>query len=70
MADPKDQIKYVFNPITGQLDAVLQFNPDRIVTASLNAAGQPRLIWDPVSQSYIEDGATVVVDSEGNVVVN
>ena len=57
MADPKDKIQFVFNPFTGKLDAVKQFNPDRIVTASLNSAGSPRLVWDPVSSTFVEDGA-------------
>ena len=68
MSVPQDKQKFLFNPVTGQLDLVLQFNPDRILTASLNSAGQPRLIWDPVSSTFIEDGATVVVDNAGNVV--
>lgn len=68
MADPRDQLKYVFNPITGQLDAVLVFNADRIVTNALNGAGHPRLIWDPVSATFIADGPDIVVDNNGNVV--
>jgi hypothetical protein len=66
---PRDQNKYVFNPFTGNLDAVVKFNPDRIVTNTLNAAGHPRLIWDAASNSFIPDGPDVVVDNNGNVVV-
>jgi hypothetical protein len=66
---PNDKTKYVFNPFTGNMDAVTKFNADRIVTNQLNAAGQPRVIWNPATNSYIADGADVVVDNEGNVVV-
>lgn len=68
-SSPKDKDKYVFNPFTGNLDAVVKFNPDRIVTNNLNAAGNPRLIWDAASSSFIPDGPDVVVDNNGNVVV-
>ncbi len=66
---PNDQTKYVFNPFTGKLDAVLKFNPDRIVTNTLNAAGYPRVIYNPESSAFIADGPTVVIDNNGNVVV-
>ena len=68
MADPKDKQVFVFNPFTGNFDAVLKFNPDRIVTAELNGAGHKRYVWDSVSNSFVEDGATVVIDNDGNVV--
>lgn len=69
MSVPNDRTKYVFNPFTGNFDAVVKFNPDRIVTNTLNAAGHPRKIWDPVSSTFIDDGPDVVIDSNGNVVV-
>ena len=69
MADPKDKIQYVFNPFTGNLDAVKTFNADRIVTCNLNSAGNPRLIYDSTSATFIPSGPDVVVDNEGNVVV-
>ena len=68
MANPTDQIQYVFNPLTGKFDAVKTFNADRIVTAALNAAGSPRVTYDPPSSTFVEDGPAVVVDNAGNVV--
>ena len=64
-----DQLKYVFNPFTGNLDAVVKFNPDRIVTNQLNSAGFPKVTWNAESSSYVPDGPDVVVDNNGNVVV-
>lgn len=68
MSSPKDKEELVYNPITGKLDVVKTFNPDRIVTAQRNAAGQTFMTWDPVSETFIEDGPRVVTDNEGNVV--
>ena len=65
----KDKEELVLNPVTKKLDMVVKFNPDRILTAELNAAGNPRMIWDAVSQSFIADGPDIVVDNKGNVVV-
>jgi hypothetical protein len=64
-----DQTKYVFNPFTGELDVVVKFNPDRIVTNALNSAGFPKVTWNPESNSYVPDGPDVVVDLNGDVVV-
>lgn len=69
MSTPRDKDELVLNPVTGELDMVRKFNEDRIVTAKLNAAGQPRKIWDPASNTFIDDGPAVVVDNNGNVVV-
>lgn len=66
---PNDKTKFVINPFTGNLDAVVKFNSDRIVTNKLNAAGNPRMIWDPVSNSFIPDGPDVVISNAGNVIV-
>lgn len=66
---PRDKIKFLLNPISGMLDMVLKFNEDRIVTNTLNAAGNPRLIYDPVSETFIPDGPDVVINNAGNVVV-
>ena len=66
-------MKFVFNPFTATFDIVdtgsSSTNFDEIVTAELNAAGNPRLIYDPVSRTFIQDGPTVVIDNNGNVVV-
>jgi hypothetical protein len=59
---------FLFNPFTGDLTPSLKFNPDSIVTNSLNSAGHPRVIFDPPSNSYVPDGPSIVVDNEGNVV--
>lgn len=67
-ASPKDKQILIINPVTGQLTPAIKFNPDRIVTAQLNSAGQPRVIWNPATSSYVEDGATVVIDNNGDVV--
>lgn len=67
---PNDTIKYLFNPLEGSgLTPSIKFNPDRIVTNTLNSAGYPRVIWNPESSSYVTDGPTVVIDNNGNVVV-
>jgi hypothetical protein len=67
---PNDKTHVVFNPLykTG-LTPVVKFNPDRIVTSSLNAAGQPRMIWNPATNAFIPDGPDIVVDNNGNVIV-
>jgi hypothetical protein len=64
----KDKEKYVLNPITGELDLVLVFNEDRIITADYNAAGSPFVTYDIYSNSFIMDYDQVVVDEEGNIV--
>jgi hypothetical protein len=65
----KDKTKIVLNPITGELDIVLKFNENRIVTHKRNAAGALNMIFDPASGTHIEMGDQVVVDDNGNVVV-
>jgi len=65
---PTDDDELVLNPITKKLDMVRNFNADRIVTATLNQAGQPRMTFDVASNSQIPDGPTVVIDNDGNVV--
>jgi hypothetical protein len=67
-ASPKDKQLLLVNPVTGKLDLVVKFNPDRIVTSQLNTAGGARVVWNPETSSYVSDGATVVIDNEGNVV--
>jgi hypothetical protein len=65
----KDKTKIVLNPITGELDVVLKFNENRIVTHRYNAAGTLNMIFDPASGTFIDMGDQVVVDSDGNVIV-
>ena len=66
---PNDQTKYVFNPFTGNLDAVVKFNVDRILTTTLNSAGNPKVTWNAETNSYVPDGPDILVDINGNVIV-
>lgn len=68
MSSPKDKQELVFNPVSGELDTVLKFNPDRILTHDKNAAGNPIVTFDPVSNSYMTLEGQVVIDGQGNVV--
>jgi hypothetical protein len=65
---PKDKEELVLNPVTGQLEVVKSFNPDRIVTAQRNSAGHVFHTWDPVYGIFVEDGPRIVTDEDGNVV--
>ena len=67
MAKDKDEL--VLNPITGKLDTVRKFNENRIVTHERNLAGNTLMIYDQVSNTYIEMGFLTVTDNDGNVVV-
>ena len=64
----KDQDILVLNPVTGQLDTVRKFNPNRIVTHKLNQSGNPLVMYDPVTGIYQPMDFLVVTDSDGNVV--
>jgi hypothetical protein len=68
MSSPKDREELVLNPITGKLDVVRIFNPDRIVTAERNSAGHRFQTWDAASGTFIDDAPVVVIDNNGNVV--
>ena len=70
MSSAKDKEELVLNPITGQLDLVNKFNPDRILTHRMNPAGNPRVTYDLNSGLWVTDDDTIVTDSNGNVVVN
>ena len=65
----KDKLKFELNPITGELDLVKEFNPNRIITHSLNAAGGPLMTYNAASGQHIELEPLIVVDNDGNVVV-
>lgn len=65
---PSDRDELVLNPITGKLDMVRIFNPDRIVTCERNSAGHKFQTFDVQTQNYLEDGPRVVIDQYGNVV--
>lgn len=65
---PADREELVLNPVTGKLDVVSQFNPNRIVTAERNSAGHKFVTYDFQTGQYLEDGPRVVVDGNGNVV--
>jgi len=64
-----DKQVFEFNPITGNFDLVLQFNENRMVTHSYNAAGNKLLTYDSRSGAEIELGDLTVTDNAGNVVV-
>ena len=64
----KDKEELVLNPVTGKVDVVIKFNPDRIIIAERNSAGTKFMTWDPASSSFIEDGPQVVVTDDGKVV--
>lgn len=65
---PADREELVLNPITGKLDVVTQFNPNRIVTCERNSAGHKFQTYDVQTGTYLEDGPRVVIDMNGNVV--
>lgn len=65
---PSDREELSLNPITGKLDLVRQFNPDRIVTAERNSAGTKFATFDKASETFLDDGPRVVIDLNGNVV--
>lgn len=65
----KDKIKIEFNPTTGELDLISEFNANRIVTHELTQFGNKLVSWDPSYNTYYESGPQTVYDSNGNVVV-
>jgi hypothetical protein len=65
---PNDKIKYIYNPLEGTgLTPTAKFNTDRILTTTLNSAGQPKVTWNETTSSYVPDGPDVLVDINGNV---
>jgi len=64
----RDKDELILNPVTGELDMIRKFNPDRLITSSLNSAGNPHVEYDVQSGLYIEAGPQLIYDSEGNVV--
>ena len=67
---PADREELVLNPVTGELDVVRIFDPNRIVTAQRNSAGHKFQTYDVQTGTYLEDGPRVVIDNNGNVVTN
>lgn len=65
----KDKTGLDFNYITGRLDLVRKFNPDRIVTNERNSAGSMNCTFDPGSGQFIDLGPQIVTDNEGHVIV-
>lgn len=60
--------KYIFNPITGQFDAITEVDFSDILTHEKNQAGIDLVIWDDVHKVYLPLHFLVVTDNEGNVV--
>jgi len=69
MHHPIDKKHIVYNPFTDNFDIVREFNADRIITATQNAAGTKRLTYNAASATWIEDSPSIVVDNNGNMVV-
>jgi hypothetical protein len=70
MSSPKDKLKFELNPITGELDLVKEFNPDRIITHENNQLGNRLVTYDMTTGLYVDMDAVIVTDNNGNVVVN
>lgn len=71
MSSPKDKDELVINPITGKLDTVRTFNPDRIVVAQRNSAGRVFKtveVYNSKEIIFLEDCPQIVTDNNGNVV--
>lgn len=64
-----DEKKYKFNPLTGEFELIVKFNPKRIISHEYNMAGTKNMIYDPASKTHVEMGAQIVIDEEGNVVI-
>jgi len=73
---------YVFNPLTGNFDAVRKASLteeeiremilqtiNNIATTKYNALGNLMYVFDPVSCKYVEMAAIPVTDEDGNIVV-
>ncbi len=72
---------YVFNPLTGNFDAVIRARTDgeikdlileminKIATSDRNALGNLNFFYDPVACKWVEAGHQIVTDEDGNVVV-
>lgn len=69
MKKPRDVDSLVLNPVTGKLDMVRTFDPDRILTHSKNQAGNKLVHFDPESGLYLAGEDQIVTDENGNVVV-
>ena len=65
----KDRLKYEFNPLTGELDLISEFNTDRILTHEKNSAGYLLMTYNPASGTHIPMEPLIIVDNNGNVVV-
>ena len=63
-----DQTVGVVNPLPAPLQLVKNFNPNRIITHSMNPAGNPLAVYDPVSGAYFPADDAIVTDSQGNLV--
>lgn len=63
----KDKDELVLNPITGQLDMIRKFNPDRIITHQFNDTGGPLTVTDQ-QNNILNLGPLPVVDNNGNLV--
>lgn len=60
--------KYIFNPITGQFDAITEVDFSDIITHEKNDAGHDLVLWDDVLKKYLSLHFLPVTDNDGNVV--
>lgn len=60
--------KYIFNPLTGQFDAITDVDFSDIITHEKNQAGKDLVIYDQASSTYLPLHFLVVTDNEGNVI--
>lgn len=65
---PTDKEELVVNPVTGKLDMVRIFDPNRIITAQRNSAGHILRTYDVETGQYLDDAPEVVTDLNGNLV--
>ena len=66
----KDKEIYTFNAIEGTFDIITKFNENRIVTARLLPNGNKRVIHDPITGAYFDEGPGIVTTNDGDVVVS
>lgn len=66
---PKDKKKYTYNVFTGELEVVVEFNVDRIITCQANLAGTTLSTFDSASGTHLESGPQIVTDEYGNILV-
>jgi hypothetical protein len=62
-------MSFRLNPLTGQLDLITIFDPNKILTHQSNILGDPLVNYDLQNRVYVNAGPSVVIDNNGNIVV-